>query len=732
MHFSRFYTPEDIQAEAPTKLMAHAARHGRAEIEGWRVRKDGTRFWANSVLTALRDENGILRGYAKVTRDLTQRRLFEDQLRRLAEVIPALVAFMTPDERYTFANETYQRWFGIPVLGKTLREVVGDAAYRIIEPHVRKALSGIAAEFEANVPYQNGGARWIHAFYVPSTDSFGKVTGYVSVVQDITERKSAEERFRLIAEASPGIVFTNLPDGTSDYVSPRYFEYTGLSPSSDLESRRARLHPEDLDRTRKQWEDCVCTGKPFDTEYRLRGADGVYRWFVGKCHPLRDASGRVVKWFGVVTDIDRQKRLAESQQFLSEATAILSSSLDYEATLERIARLCVGRLSDWCTVHIQDSEGRVRQVALALRDPAKIAWGRELGLRYPYDPNAPRGIPQVLRSGRSEIYPEIPDEILRASARDEEHYTILKTLGMTSAMVVPMRARDKVIGAISFIACELGRRYGSDDLALAETLAERAAMAIDNARLYRQSQEAIRSREEFLSIASHELKTPLTSLQLHIQGLVRRARKDPKGSIPAQNILETFDQLEQQSRRLAKLVNDLLDVSRITAGRLQLILEPIDLVELVRITGSRFEEAFAARNTGLQVEADGSIMGRWDRLRLEQVLTNLLSNALKYGEGKPVTLRTWAAGERAFISVQDRGLGIKPEFLERIFKPFERGETSVNYGGLGLFISRQIVEAHKGTIEVHSRPGEGSMFTVVLPVRLLPELAESSESTNPA
>jgi len=248
-------------------------------------------------------------------------------------------------------------------------------------------------------------------------------------------------------------------------------------------------------------------------------------------------------------------------------------------------------------------------------------------------------------------------------------------------------------------------------------ITERKRAEEERERLYREAQEAILARDEFLSIASHELKTPLTGLQLQLQMLLRTAHKGGLSKITVERLLSKLELADQQTERLARLINDLLDVARIRKGQIDMRLEEIDLVEVVRDVVARSEEQIALSGCELQLQAEHPVVACWDRSRLEQVITNLLSNALKYGPGKPVEIRITADATTALLVVVDQGIGIAPDHLERIFVRFERAVSADHYGGLGLglYIVRQIVEAMGGTIRVASELGAGATFTVALP-----------------
>ncbi|MBD0327543.1 MAG: GAF domain-containing protein, partial [Pyrinomonadaceae bacterium] len=379
--------------------------------------------------------------------------------------------------------------------------------------------------------------------------------------------------------------------------------------------------------------------------------------------------------------------------FLAEASAILASSLDYETTLTSVARLAVPHIADWCSVHIIEREGVILPLALAHVDPSKVAMAEELQRRYPFDPSETRGVPQVIRSGQPEIYTHIPDSLLATAARDEGHLAILRELGLKSAMTVPMTVQGRTLGALSFISTESDRRYGPEDLALASDLARRAALAIDNARLYREAQEANRIKDEFLATLSHELRTPLTAV-LGWAKLLRTGQLDPETSARA---LET---IQRNARAQQQIIEDILDVSRIITGKLRLEVNPVELVPVIEAAMESVRPAADAKAIQLETMLDdqtGFVMG--DPARLQQVVWNLLSNAVKFTpHGGRIELQLHAVDSHAQITITDTGEGIRPEFLPYVFDRFRQadGSTTRMHGGLGLGLAivRHLVELH--------------------------------------
>ncbi|MDQ5857880.1 MAG: PAS domain S-box protein [Acidobacteriota bacterium] len=402
--------------------------------------------------------------------------------------------------------------------------------------------------------------------------------------------------------------------------------------------------------------------------------------------------------------------------FLAEASSVLASSLDYKATLATVARLAVPGMADWCVVDVVDAEGNLQRLAAAHADPEKVAWVQELRKRYPEDPSSPYGAAEVLRTGNPQVLTEIPDSLLRSSARDEEHYRILRELGLSSFLSVPLEAPGRRIGVLTLVSAESGMRYGPDDVAFARRLAHHASLAIDNSRLYQEARAAVAARDDFLSIASHELKTPVATLQLLVQNLLRRLQSDPS-SVSSETASERLAAVDKQVLRLTKLINDLLDLSRITDGRMELDLEPTDLASIVRDVVARHEEDARRAHCTVSVAVESPAQGVWDPMRLDQVVENLLSNAIKYGAGGRIEVRVDGDEDVARLMVRDEGIGIAAEAQARIFRRFERAVSANDYSGfgLGLWIVHQIVSAHAGDLRVESEPGRGSAFHVGLP-----------------
>ncbi len=303
------------------------------------------------------------------------------------------------------------------------------------------------------------------------------------------------------------------------------------------------------------------------------------------------------------------------------------------------------------------------------------------------------------------------------AARDDEHLELLRTLGFTSYMCVPLLTRGNILGVITLVTAASGRRYQPDDLALAEELARRAAIAVDNAQLYREAQEAIRVRDLFLSIASHELKTPLTSLLGNAQLLGRRAAYEGGAN---ERLQRTVRVIVEQAGRLNKMITALLDISRIQTGQLSIEQGRLDLGALVRRVVDETQPTFSCHTITCALPNEELVIAG-DELRLEQVLQNLLNNAAKYSpSGGPISVRLDQRGGHGCITVSDQGIGIPREALPNLFQRFYRAhnvETQHFSGmGVGLYVVKEIVTLHGGSVDVQSTEGAGSTFTVYLPL----------------
>jgi signal transduction histidine kinase len=413
---------------------------------------------------------------------------------------------------------------------------------------------------------------------------------------------------------------------------------------------------------------------------------------------------------------EAQRRLA----FLASASTLLGSSLDYGATLSRVARLAVLFLADYCIVDSLEESGELRCVGVAHVDRSLELLVRQA--RSQYDTATPEQYPanKVSQDHQAHFLPELTPEMLEKCAVNPEHFEILKKLNPGSMMIVPMAATDRTLGVLTFVRTGSGREYQPDDLALAEDLTRRAALAVENARLYQEAQEALQVRDQFLSIAAHELKTPLTSLLGNVQLLHRRMERNGQAG---ERELRHMINLASQTRRLNRLVDSLLNLNRLEAGQLTIDRAELDLNRLVRQVIDEFRDIIETHTIEYRGNEEPILM-EGDELRLEQVLQNLMHNAIKYSpEGGQITIVLASNETHVTIQITDSGIGIPSQALPHLFNRFYRVEhekaKKISGLGLGLYVVKEIISLHGGTIEVESVEEKGSTFTIHFPINTL-------------
>jgi PAS domain S-box-containing protein len=615
---------------------------------------------------------------------------------------------------------------------------------------------------EYRLRWLDGSIHWVEVRGKFTCDFQGNPKHSIGVVIDITERKQAEqereqllERERLArseAEAAQrqlATIFDTSPVGLALLDAEQRFiainealaEINGLTREQHL----GYSVPELFDRVDRKlvevFDRIYATGNPFispnfavNVPGRSDRRPGYYNVYY---LPTVNSNGQVEGVLVYVVDVTERVQLERAQRYLSEASAVLASSLDYQTTLERVAQLTVPELADWCTVHMIEEDGAIEQIAVAHIDPAKLEWAYQMRDKYPLNPDDPRGGAFTLRTGQSDLLPHIPDELLVQAARDSEHLEILRQVGFRSVMTVPLRTQARILGVISFISAESGRRYTSADLQLAEELARRASLAIDNAQLYRLAQRdrakaeaANRIKDEFLAVLSHELRSPLNPI-LGWTKLLRGGRLD---ATKTQQALET---IERNAKLQAQLIEDLLDVSRILQGKMTLNVASVNLAAMIEAALETVRLAAEAKQIQIQTTFNpisGTVSG--DTNRLQQVVWNLLSNAVKFTPtGGRIEVQLEQVGMYAQIQVKDTGKGIKRDFLPHVFDYFrqEDGTITRHFGGLGLGLAivRHLTELHGGTVQADSLGlNLGATFTIRLPLNIV-EPEPSSDDRHP-
>ena len=406
-----------------------------------------------------------------------------------------------------------------------------------------------------------------------------------------------------------------------------------------------------------------------------------------------------------------RKQAEENLRFLSETGNVLSALVDLESTMQKIARLAVPMLADWCVVNIFGQFGEAEYVAQAHRHVH-----REPALKRLVDYSARVRGSSVLsheENGTTEFQSEVSQAALDAIARDAEHRALLAELNPVSFIVVPLSVRERVIGCITFANAESGRHYSAADVEMASELAHRAAVAIDNARLYKELKEAQRQKDDFLAMLAHELRNPLAAILYANELLKMTGDSDSQAA----------EVIDRQLATLTHLIDDLLDVSRITQDKIQLKKVPTDGAAVARRALATARPLIESRSHELVVDiSDQPMPLEVDLVRVEQILVNLLTNAAKYTpEGGRITVRAFPSSDQAIFNVQDTGVGIPAEMLPRVFELFTQVDQSLDRSqgglGIGLTVVRKLVEKHGGRVSVKSEgPGCGSEFAVGLPL----------------
>jgi signal transduction histidine kinase len=410
-----------------------------------------------------------------------------------------------------------------------------------------------------------------------------------------------------------------------------------------------------------------------------------------------------------------QDRQRSTQEFLSDASEVLNSSLNYDETLKRLADLAIKSLADWCIIFLlEEGSSAPKTVAIGHPDSLHKSLVEEMSRKYPIDWGQAGGPGEVFRSGISQLNSEITEERLRTTAQSPEHLDFLHRLHLVSSIFVPIRVRDRVIGAIGMVSTATGTRYGSYDLQIAEELGRRAGIAIDNAILYREAQKAVQLREDVVAVVSHDLRNPLGSVKLNSQLIERAVLKNPVLAV----IQPQIERIIRSTGQMERLIEDILDLTKFRAGKLELTLSEEPIHSLLHEVVEMFEPQAEQKNIRLRLDVDPNCCTvSVDHARMHQVFSNLIGNAIKFmsAEGEIAIGAREDPGEAVFW-VADTGPGIPGEDQEKIFSRFWQSPKFAEMGiGLGLSVAKAIVERHGGRIWVESEAGRGSKFYFTVP-----------------
>ncbi len=450
-----------------------------------------------------------------------------------------------------------------------------------------------------------------------------------------------------------------------------------------------------------------------DYEARMRCKDGTIKQVLIDSNGLWE-DGKFIHSRCFTRDISKRKRMEDSLRFLAEASKSLATLVDYRSTLQKVAYLAVPSFADWCAVDMLDEGGTLQRLAVAHQDPDQVHLAEEIFRRYPPRPDTCVGVMKVLRTGEPDLVTQIDHDMLAKAAQSEEHLRLLQQLHLQSFLCVPLAGKDRVLGVMSFVFSDSGRRYKAEDLSLAEDLAHRAVIAVENARLYQELKVADRRKDEFLAMLAHELRNPLAPI---CSGLDILAMDESDGH------LETIKLMQDQVEHVVRLVDDLLDMSRIMRGRIELRKEPVELSMLVQRSVATVQPLVEGLHQKLIVSLpEEPLWLNADPVRIVQVFENLLNNASKYTETEGrIELTAERQDGQVVVKVHDTGVGIEPDLLPHVFDLFTQSARSLDRAqgglGIGLTLVKRLVEFHGGTVSAESEgSGRGSTFLVQLPL----------------
>lgn len=661
------------------------------------------------------------------------------------------------------------------VIGKPLLEAFPDNSEQykqtgkseLIES-IRRVIAlkkpDIMPQLQYDIPDEQG--NFVQKFWsvrhLPVIDENGDVIQVYQATKDITNevrtsQKLRETELQLERALEVGKICTWSWDLRADRVyGDRNLAFLFGMTEKDIEkglsisSFTQTIHPEDQPQIEAKIQDTLARDVPYEAEYRTVSRDGGIRWVIARGKLMHNSDGEAINFPGVIIDITDRKIIEKNLNYLVKAGMVLASSLDYKKNLQETAQLAVDEISDWCTIELFDEKRVLQQVAVAHSDPKKVAWAKELRKKQgAHDLTAERGIAHVVRTGEPELYSHIPDEMLVNLANDDDELALIRSLGMSAAIIVPITSKTKTIGVMTFISAELRRHYTEGDLQIAQEVAARVSSAITNSRMYDLTQRELAERrrlqrelaqmndkleahvaertiqlektnlnlersnrelENFAYVASHDLQEPLRKIQAFGNLL-----EDEFGEKLGEG-RDYLDRMRNAASRMSALINDLLAFSRVTTKK-----EPLRKVALNGVVDGVLEdlEDLVRRTNGtVNVSKLPSVIA--DATQMRQLFQNLIANALKFH--KPdvapiVDVKAQKIGEEYEITVSDNGVGFDERYLDKIFAVFQRlnGREKYEGTGIGLAVCRKIVERHGGSITAKSAPESGATFIVTLP-----------------
>lgn len=549
------------------------------------------------------------------------------------------------------------------------------------------------------------------------------ITTHTEVAKEYAQTEAAlqatEARFQAVFDgAAIGIV---LVDGMGRIIesNPAFLSMLGYH-GNELRGMvfTAITHPDDVQTDLSLARELFARQRDaYQIEKRYVRKDGQIMWGRLTVSLIRRAHAEPQLGVGMVEDITVRKQMEDGLRFLADVSKLLASSLDYPTTLQRVARLAVPFLADACIVDLINTDRQVQRLALAHRDPAKEHVLQTLHDRYPLAEHRPDPLMQVLETGQPLLIAEVSDTLLAAVALDAEQRASLQAFGFTSAIIVPLRARERLLGSMLLISDESGRRYGELDLTLASELATHVAFAVDNARLYTEAQQALEARDEFLAFAVHELRTPVVAFRSATERLQHWARHEPTDHEREQRMV---DGLAASALHLDRVIAMLGDLAQIQIGHVHLDPQPLDLGQVTQQVVAELEPALSQHPLDVSLPAEPVLL-LGDEVQIARVIHNLLENAMKYSpQGGPIWLQLEQGTDQVVLTITDQGIGIpeadQPQVFNRFYRASNTHAANTSGLGIGLYLVNEVVTRHGGTVEVCSTAGEGSTFTIRFPL----------------
>jgi two-component system NtrC family sensor kinase len=717
------------------------------------------------------------------TSDHTERQAIAQTLRRSEQELadffdhaPMALHWVGPDGTILRVNEAELRLLGYTrdeYLGHHIAEFHADQ--HVITDILRRLHAGEEIQdYEARLVCKDGTIKHV-LINANVLWEQGRFIHTRCCTRDITERKRGEEtreRLAAIVDSSDDAIIGQTLDGIITSWNRGAEQLYGYSPAEVIGQPLTILAPPDLSDDFPHLLECLRRGERIDHyETQRLHKDGTRLDVSLTISPIRDSTGQIIGASKIARDITARKQAEAAQRFLAEASTLLASSLDPATQLEQLARLIVPTLADWCCVDILHDDGLIHRLAVVHADPPKAALAEQLRQQYAVlAPDAPHTLAQVLRTGQSWFDPAVSAPRLQAEARDAAHWTLVQALGFRSEMVVPLLARGRALGTITCVLGEGVRRYSAADLALAEELARRAALAFDNARLYQEARAAQAALEQahavleqrvaertaalehemaerqqaeaqlrqqqamlfqheklaamgtMLASVAHELNNPLAVIMmeadlLHEEGLCpaptqSRQRQDDVPAEPVKAIM-------QAAERCIRIVRNFLTLARQHPPERQ----NVALNTVVHGAMELLVYGLQVDTITIDWQLAPALPLLWaDPHQLHQVIVNLVTNAHHALREVPLprrltlTTRYDPLARGVVLEVADTGPGIPPALQTRLFEPFFTTKPPGMGTGLGLPLCRGIIEAHGGSISVESQPGQGTVFRVVLPV----------------